>query len=52
MRFELLDAAGGVPERYDVISTFDVVHDAADPERLVGAISEALAQDGLHLVAG
>ena len=31
VRFELLDAAAGLPERFDVISTFDVVHDAIDP---------------------
>lgn len=51
VRFELLDAAEGIPERFDVISTFDVVHDAAEPDRLVGAIRDALAQDGLYLVA-
>ena len=31
VRFQQLDASHGLPEQYDVITTFDVVHDAADP---------------------
>src|SRR5690348_6738389 len=31
VRFELRDASEGLPERYDVITTFDVVHDAVNP---------------------
>ncbi len=50
VRFELLDASTGLPERFDVVSTFDVVHDAADPGRLLAAIRAALAPDGLLLV--
>ena len=50
VRFELLDAAAGIPERFDLISTFDVVHDAIDPPRLVEAIHGALAQDGTYLL--
>lgn len=50
VRFELLDAAGGIPERFDVISTFDVVHDAIDPERLVEAIGQALVEDGIYVL--
>jgi SAM-dependent methyltransferase len=50
VRFELRDAAAGLPERYDVVSAFDVVHDAADPERLLRAIRAALEPDGLLLL--
>ena len=50
VRFELLDASNGLPERFDVISTFDVVHDAADPAALVRAIRDALEPDGIYLV--
>jgi 2-polyprenyl-3-methyl-5-hydroxy-6-metoxy-1,4-benzoquinol methylase len=50
VRFELLDAGGGIPERFDVISTFDVVHDAADPPALVRAVREALADDGIYVI--
>ena len=50
MRFELLDAADGLPERYDLISTFDVVHDAIDPVGLLRAIRRALEPDGSYLM--
>ena len=50
VRFELYDAADGLPERFDVISTFDVVHDAIDPAGLVTAIRRALSADGTYLM--
>lgn len=50
IRFELLDAADGLPERYDVVSTFDVVHDAPDPIGLLRAIRSALEPDGTYLL--
>ena len=50
MRFELLDAADGLPEQYDLISTFDVVHDAIDPVGLLRAIRRALKPDGTYLM--
>jgi SAM-dependent methyltransferase len=50
VRFELLDAADGLPERYDLISTFDVVHDAVDPVGLLRAIRRALEPDGTYLM--
>jgi 2-polyprenyl-3-methyl-5-hydroxy-6-metoxy-1,4-benzoquinol methylase len=50
VRFETLDAAGGLPERYDVVSTFDVVHDAEDPYGLVRAVREALEPDGTYVL--
>jgi len=50
VRFEVLDAAAGLPERYDVVSTFDVVHDAVDPEALVRAVRDALAPDGIYVL--
>jgi SAM-dependent methyltransferase len=51
IRFEIADAAaGGLPGRFDVITTFDVVHDAAEPLRLVRAIREALAPYGAYLL--
>jgi 2-polyprenyl-3-methyl-5-hydroxy-6-metoxy-1,4-benzoquinol methylase len=50
VRFELLDAASGIPERFDVISTFDVVHDAVDPDALARAIRQALVDDGIYFL--
>jgi 2-polyprenyl-3-methyl-5-hydroxy-6-metoxy-1,4-benzoquinol methylase len=47
-QFEKLDCAYGLPEQYDVITTFDVVHDAVDPQGLVTAIHDGLTDDGIY----
>jgi len=47
--YEVLDAAAELPEAYDVITTFDVVHDAADPLGLLRSIRDALRPDGSYL---
>jgi SAM-dependent methyltransferase len=44
-----LDATHGLPERYDLISTFDVIHDSRDPRGLLAAIRGALHADGVYL---
>ena len=49
VRFEQRDVAAGLPEHYDVITTFDVVHDAVDPHGLLRAIRQALHQDGRYV---
>jgi SAM-dependent methyltransferase len=49
VRFEVADASGGLPETYDVITTFDVVHDAVDPVGLLRSIREALNPGGRYL---
>jgi SAM-dependent methyltransferase len=49
VRFEHLDASRGLPEPYDVITTFDVVHDAVDPRALLWAIRQALRPDGRYV---
>jgi len=48
--FEVADAAGGIPGSWDVISTFDVVHDAVDPDALVAGIRRSLADGGTYLM--
>ena len=48
--FELHDAAHGLPEQFDVISTFDVIHDAVDPVGLLKGIRSGLAEDGHYLL--
>jgi hypothetical protein len=50
VRFELLDAVGGLPGRYDIVTTFDVVHDAVDPRGLLRAIRAAVKDDGSYLM--
>lgn len=49
VRFEVRDVARGIPGEYDVITTFDVVHDSIDPRGLLGAIRVALKPDGRYL---
>jgi 2-polyprenyl-3-methyl-5-hydroxy-6-metoxy-1,4-benzoquinol methylase len=49
--FERRDvAAVGLPERFDVITTFDVVHDAVDPLALLKAIRAGLEPGGTYLL--
>ena len=48
--FEQKDVVKGLPERYDVISTYDVVHDAADPLGLLKGIRQGLADDGIYIL--
>jgi tRNA G46 methylase TrmB len=47
VRFEQRDVSQGLPEQYDVITTFDVVHDAVDPVGLLRGIRQGLRADGV-----
>lgn len=49
VRFEVRDAARGLPGTYDIVTTFDVVHDAGDPLALLRAIRDSLDADGVYL---
>jgi SAM-dependent methyltransferase len=51
VRFQQLNATNGLPAQYDVITTFDVVHDASDPRGLLRTIRQALRPDGICLCA-
>ena len=44
VRFEVLDASAGLPEHFDVITTFDVVHDAVDPQGLLAPSATGCAR--------
>ena len=48
--FEARDVVEGLPVAYDVITTFDVVHDAADPLGLLRAIRKGTADDGSYVM--
>jgi 2-polyprenyl-3-methyl-5-hydroxy-6-metoxy-1,4-benzoquinol methylase len=51
IRFERRDVAReGLPGRFDVITTFDVVHDAVDPLALLRAIRDGLEPGGAYLL--
>ena len=49
VRFQQLDASQGLPEQYDLITTFDVIHDAAKPRELLRTIRAALQPDGIYV---
>ncbi len=48
--FKHLDVVGGLPEQYDVITTFDVIHDMANPRGALRAIREGLKPDGTYVM--
>src|SRR5499425_610342 len=48
VRFEQRDVSKGLPTQFDVITTFDVVHDAADPLQLLQSIRRALQPGGIY----
>lgn len=50
VRFEQADVAAGLPERYDIITTFDVIHDSADPAGMLRAIRAALRPGGIYVL--
>ena len=50
VRFEVRDVGEGLDEKFDVISTFDVIHDAVDPVGLLKGIRSGLADDGHYLL--
>lgn len=49
VRFEACDVSKGLPRKYDVISTFDVVHDSVDPASLLREVRRALKDDGVYV---
>jgi SAM-dependent methyltransferase len=49
VRFAQRDVSKGLPEPYDVITTFDVVHDAVDPVGLLWTIRQGLRTDGIYV---
>jgi len=51
IRFEVKDAAAlDEKERYDLITTFDAVHDQADPAAVLRGIAAALREEGVYLM--
>mgnify|MGYP001363869475 CR=1 FL=1 len=49
VRYELADVVQGIPDRYDLITVFDTVHDMVDPVGALTAMRTALAPDGVLL---
>ena len=49
VRFEERDISTGLPAEFDVITTFDVVHDAVDPLGLLQSIRRAMRRGGVYV---
>jgi SAM-dependent methyltransferase len=49
VHYEVRDAARDLPRRFDVITTFDVIHDAVDPVAVLRSIYRALKPDGVYV---
>jgi len=51
LRFEVRDLTGfSEPESYDLITSFDAIHDQKDPQSVLAGIHGALRPGGLHLM--
>lgn len=51
LSFEVGDATDlGYSEQFDLITTFDAVHDQAAPDKVLASISRALRSDGVYLM--
>lgn len=51
LRFERRDVIDGLPRQFDVVTLFDVLHDAREPRRLLESIRHALPPDGTLLLS-
>ncbi|MFN8514125.1 MAG: class I SAM-dependent methyltransferase [Chloroflexia bacterium] len=50
VRYEVCDVTQGIPGQYDLITTFDVVHDMPHPRPSLAEIRKALKPDGTYFV--
>jgi len=51
IRFEVRDLTGfDEPERYDLVMSFDAVHDQKHPQRLLAGLYRSLKPGGVHLM--
>jgi SAM-dependent methyltransferase len=50
VRFEQRNAVEGLPGKYDLITTFDFVHDVANPLAVLTGFRRALKPDGTYLL--
>jgi ubiquinone/menaquinone biosynthesis C-methylase UbiE len=48
VRYEVLDASHGLPDRYNLITTFDVLHET-NPLRMLHAIRKSLTPNGRYV---
>lgn len=48
LEFRIRDVLDGLDERFDLITSFDVVHDSARPGKFLEAVHDALKPDGAY----
>ena len=48
--FQVHDIAKGVPGKFDVVATFDLIHDMADPKGGLRALRQAVKDDGIYVL--
>lgn len=48
--FRVHDISKGVPEKFDIVATFDLIHDMADPKGGLRALREAVKDDGIYVL--
>jgi SAM-dependent methyltransferase len=48
VEFRVRDVLDGLDEQFDLMTSFDVVHDATRPGRFLGAVHDALKPDGAY----
>lgn len=49
INFKALDAEQGLPDKFDLVMTFEVVHDAAQPAKFLTAIRRSLKDGGRYV---
>jgi 2-polyprenyl-3-methyl-5-hydroxy-6-metoxy-1,4-benzoquinol methylase len=49
VRFAQLNIERGLPEQFDVVTAFDVVHDAAHPANFLRSVKQSLRPDGVFV---
>lgn len=47
--YKVLDTSLGIPDQYDLITTFNVIHEASNPLRLLRAIRKSLRPGGRYV---
>lgn len=50
LSFEVLDIIKGLPQSFDLLTAFDVLHDMVDPQEAIHQISNSLDPDGTFLL--
>ncbi|MBQ0721521.1 MAG: methyltransferase domain-containing protein [Gammaproteobacteria bacterium] len=50
VEFQVHDISKGVPGKFDVVATFDLIHDMADPKGGLKALRQACKDDGIYVL--